>query len=115
MHNGAAVCVCSKQPLRAQLSVCAPSAFRRSSFCWPQVSSAFSQLLNLHNVTEESITARVEKAARLGEVEAATRSTNKSLQRLVNQLQVGGRWACRGPALPAFSLPASRLRARFLP
>jgi hypothetical protein len=33
-----------------------------------QVSSAFSQLLNLHNVTEESITARVEKAARLGEV-----------------------------------------------
>ncbi|KAL4423808.1 hypothetical protein ABPG75_001109 [Micractinium tetrahymenae] len=50
------------------------------------VSSAFSQLLNLHNVTEESITARVEKAARLGEVEAATRSTNKSLQRLVNKL-----------------------------
>ncbi|KAL4856631.1 Phosphoenolpyruvate carboxylase 1 [Chlorella vulgaris] len=48
------------------------------------VSSAFSQLLNLHNVTEESITARVEKAARLGEVEQATRSTNKSLQRLVN-------------------------------
>lgn len=35
-----------------------------------QVSSAFSQLLNLHNVTEESITARVEKAARLGEVRA---------------------------------------------
>jgi phosphoenolpyruvate carboxylase len=52
------------------------------------VASAFSQLLNLHNVTEESITARVEKAARLGEVEASTRSTNKSLQRLVNKLQV---------------------------
>lgn len=49
------------------------------------VSSAFSQLLNLHNVTEESITARVEKAARLGEVEQATRSTNKSLQRLVSK------------------------------
>lgn len=29
----------------------------------PQVASAFSQLLNLHNVTEESITARVEKAS----------------------------------------------------
>ena len=28
------------------------------------------------------------QAARLGEVEAATRSTNKSLQRLVNKLQV---------------------------
>lgn len=33
-----------------------------------QVASAFSQLLNLHNLTEEIITARVEKAQRIGEV-----------------------------------------------
>lgn len=52
------------------------------------VASAFSQLLNLHNLTEEIVTARVEKAARLGEVEQSTRSTNKSLQRLVNQLGI---------------------------
>lgn len=32
------------------------------------------------------MTARVEKAARLGEVEQSTRSTNKSLERLVNEL-----------------------------
>lgn len=48
------------------------------------VASAFSQLLNLHNLTEEIVTARLEKAQRLGEVEQSTRSTNKSLQRLVN-------------------------------
>ncbi|KDD75970.1 phosphoenolpyruvate carboxylase [Helicosporidium sp. ATCC 50920] len=52
------------------------------------VSSAFSQLLNLHNLTEEIVTARVEKAARLGEVAQSTRSTNKSLQRLVKDLNV---------------------------
>ena len=51
-----------------------------------QVSSAFSQLLNLHNLTEETITARVEKAQRIGEVEQSTRSTNKSLQ-----VRAGGR------------------------
>lgn len=48
------------------------------------VASAFSQLLNLHNLTEEIVTARLEKAQRLGEVEQSTRSTNKSLQRLVS-------------------------------
>lgn len=47
------------------------------------VASAFSQLLNLHNLTEEIVTARLEKAQRLGDVEQSTRSTNKSLQRLV--------------------------------
>jgi phosphoenolpyruvate carboxylase len=47
------------------------------------VASAFSQLLNLHNLTEEIVSARLEKAQRLGEVEQSTRSTNKSLQRLV--------------------------------
>ncbi len=40
---------------------------RRLLLC-SQVASAFSQLLNLHNLTEEIITARVEKAARMGEV-----------------------------------------------
>lgn len=48
------------------------------------IASAFSQLLNLHNLTEEIVTARLEKAQRLGDVEQSTRSTNKSLQRLVN-------------------------------
>jgi phosphoenolpyruvate carboxylase len=46
--------------------------------------SAFSQLLNLHNLTEEILTARLEKAQRLGEVEQSTRSTNKSMRRLVD-------------------------------
>jgi phosphoenolpyruvate carboxylase len=49
------------------------------------VASAFSQLLNLHNLTEEIVTARVEKAQRLGEVEQSTRSTNKSLQKMVKE------------------------------
>ncbi|GAB4814757.1 hypothetical protein N2152v2_001803 [Parachlorella kessleri] len=47
------------------------------------VASAFSQLLSLHNLTEEIITARVEKSQRIGEVEQSTRSTNKSIKRLV--------------------------------
>ena len=47
------------------------------------VASAFSQLLNLHNLTEEIVTARLEKAQRVGDAEQSTRSTNKSLQRLV--------------------------------
>ena len=62
------------------------------------MASAFSQLLNLHNLTEEAITARVEKAARLGEVEQSTRSTNKSLQRLVNVSAGEGRASGRGRA-----------------
>jgi phosphoenolpyruvate carboxylase len=52
------------------------------------VASAFSQLLNLHNLTEEIVTARLEKAARLGEVQQSTRSTNKSLQRLINHCKL---------------------------
>jgi phosphoenolpyruvate carboxylase len=47
------------------------------------VASAFSQLLSLHNLTEEIVTARLEKAQRVGDAEQSTRSTNKSLQRLV--------------------------------
>eukprot|EP00887_Chlorella_sp_A99_P005836 scaffold1.g5836.t1 len=44
------------------------------------VASAFSHLLDLHNITEDSISARVEQAGRIGEVEQATRSTNKSVK-----------------------------------
>ena len=33
-----------------------------------QVSSAFSQMLNLHNLSEEISSAQTEKAARMGEV-----------------------------------------------
>jgi phosphoenolpyruvate carboxylase len=54
----------------------------------PQVASAFNQLLNLHNVTEEIVTARVETAQRLGEVESTTRSTNKSFEHLVKNCGV---------------------------
>lgn len=52
------------------------------------VASAFSQLLNLHNLTEEIVTAQIEKAQRLGDVEMSTRSTNRSLLRMVNELKV---------------------------
>lgn len=52
------------------------------------VASAFSQLLNLHNLTEETVTARLEKAQRLGEVEQSARSTNKSIQRLVKECKL---------------------------
>ena len=52
------------------------------------VASGFSQLLNLHNLTEEIVTARFEKAARIGEVQQSTRSTNKSLQRLVQECKI---------------------------
>ncbi len=48
------------------LPLCPPR--RRGTRCRLQVSSAFSQLLALHNLTEETITARVEKAQRIGEV-----------------------------------------------
>ena len=36
--------------------------------CLLQVSSAFSQLLNLHNLTEEISNAQHERAVRMGEV-----------------------------------------------
>ncbi len=52
------------------------------------VASAFAHLLNLHNLTEEIVTARFEKAQRLGEVEQSTRSTNKSLQWMVNSCNI---------------------------
>ena len=81
-----------------------------------QVASAFSQMLNLHNLSEEISNAQIEKASRIGEVsrgikptrckcnpigcdnhsdqpphrdlhimqiEASTRSTNKSFKKLV--------------------------------
>jgi len=48
-----------------------------------QVSSAFSQLLNLHNLSEEISSAQLERAVRMGEVEQSTRSTNRSFKKLV--------------------------------
>lgn len=39
-----------------------------SHLCAVQVSSAFSQLLNLHNLTEEISNAQHERAVRMGEV-----------------------------------------------
>jgi phosphoenolpyruvate carboxylase len=47
------------------------------------VASAFSQMLNLHNLSEEISNAQIEKASRIGEIEASTRSTNKSFKKLV--------------------------------
>ena len=74
-----------------------------------QVSSCFSQLLNLHNLSEEISSAQLERAVRIGEVsittryylricitlvlrltdarcvqvEQSTRSTNRSFKRLI--------------------------------
>ncbi|EIE27459.1 PEPCase 1 [Coccomyxa subellipsoidea C-169] len=47
------------------------------------VSSCFSQLLNLHNLSEEISNAQLERAVRIGEVEQSTRSTNRSFKRLI--------------------------------
>lgn len=49
------------------------------------VASAFAHLLNLHNLTEEIVTAQFEKAQRIGEVEQSTRSTNKSIQWMISE------------------------------
>ena len=49
------------------------------------VASAFAHLLNLHNLTEEIVTAQFEKAQRIGEVEQSTRSTNKSIQWMIRE------------------------------
>lgn len=48
------------------------------------VTSAFSQLLNLHNLSEEVSNAQTEKAIRMGDVEQSTRSTNRSFKRLMS-------------------------------
>ncbi|KAK9845098.1 hypothetical protein WJX74_010567 [Apatococcus lobatus] len=47
------------------------------------VSSAFSQMLNLHNLSEDIGNAQQEKAARMGQVEMSTRSTNRSFKKLM--------------------------------
>ena len=39
----------------------------------PQVSSAFSQLLNLHNLSEEISSAQLERAVRMGEARTPRR------------------------------------------
>lgn len=49
------------------------------------VSSAFSQMLNLHNLSEDISNAQAERAARMGEVEMSTRSTNRSFKKLITE------------------------------
>lgn len=49
------------------------------------VASTFSHLLNLHNLTEDVMTTQVERAARLGEIEHTTRTTNQTFKRLVQK------------------------------
>ncbi len=39
-----------------------------NAICMMQVSSAFSQMLNLHNLSEDISNAQSERAARMGEV-----------------------------------------------
>ncbi|KAK9814631.1 hypothetical protein WJX72_009042 [[Myrmecia] bisecta] len=48
------------------------------------VASAFSQMLNLHNLSEDISNAQAERAARMGEVEQSTRSTNRSFKKLIS-------------------------------
>ena len=50
------------------------------------VASAFSHMLNLHNLAEEVASGETERAARMGELELATRSTNKSILRMTQTL-----------------------------
>lgn len=49
------------------------------------VASAFSQMLNLHNLSEEISNAQIEKASRIGEMESSTRSTNRSFKKLITE------------------------------
>lgn len=49
------------------------------------VASAFSQMLNLHNLSEDISNAQSERAARMGEVEMSTRSTNRSFKKLITE------------------------------
>lgn len=48
------------------------------------MSSALSQLLNLHNLSEEVSQAQHERAVRMGEIEQSTRSTNRSFKKLIS-------------------------------
>eukprot|EP01025_Chloroclados_australasicus_P027986 TRINITY_DN2770_c1_g3_i1.p1 TRINITY_DN2770_c1_g3~~TRINITY_DN2770_c1_g3_i1.p1 ORF type:complete len:943 (-),score=138.17 TRINITY_DN2770_c1_g3_i1:18-2846(-) len=52
------------------------------------VASAFSHMLQLHNVTEEVANAFQEQAFRLGDMEAPVRSSNKSLHKLVQDHRI---------------------------
>jgi phosphoenolpyruvate carboxylase len=49
------------------------------------VASAFSHMLNLHNLTEEVANAQTQRACLMGEVASATRSTNQTLVRLARE------------------------------
>jgi phosphoenolpyruvate carboxylase len=49
------------------------------------VASAFSHMLNLHNLTEDVANAQTQRACLMGEVQSATRSTNQTLIRLAKE------------------------------
>eukprot|EP00191_Tetraselmis_sp_GSL018_P019798 CAMPEP_0177591956 /NCGR_PEP_ID=MMETSP0419_2-20121207/8289_1 /TAXON_ID=582737 /ORGANISM="Tetraselmis sp., Strain GSL018" /LENGTH=977 /DNA_ID=CAMNT_0019082763 /DNA_START=149 /DNA_END=3082 /DNA_ORIENTATION=- len=52
------------------------------------VSSAFSQLLNLHNISEEVQLTTQARLSRDQQVEHSTRTTNASMQRLINEMHI---------------------------
>lgn len=52
------------------------------------VASSFSHMLNLHNLTEDVVNTQAERAARMGDLAVATRSTNRSMIHLVKECKV---------------------------
>lgn len=50
----------------------------------PQIASAFSHMLNLHNLTEDVLNTHTERAARLGAIEPTTRTTILSFKKLID-------------------------------
>jgi len=49
------------------------------------LASGFSNMLNLHNINEESTDSHLERAERVGDLQRATRSTDDAVQRLLRQ------------------------------
>ena len=49
------------------------------------LASGFSNMLNLHNINEESTDSHLERAERVGELQRATRSTDDAVRRLLAQ------------------------------
>ena len=64
----------SQQPalIQTHASTLAGSGLTSSTLVDVQVSSCFSQLLNLHNLSEEISNAQLERAVRIGEVGACS-------------------------------------------
>jgi phosphoenolpyruvate carboxylase len=49
------------------------------------LASGFSNMLNLHNINEESTDSHLERAERVGDLQRATRSTDDAVRRLLRQ------------------------------